>query len=146
MGSVYSNGLAYLPFLTKGQHLDIKTAMNFGVRAIFNLPRYGKQPLRALRVKLKIPSISEVTKLVITKEAWKKRKESVVSEYAGPKTRNRSNLKLPVLDKKGWSGSSLKAVLVSAWNDLPLSLKMSESPSFVKHELKKLLLCREDSH
>lgn len=54
LGSVYSNCLPYHPFITKGQQSDIQVAMNSRIRAILNIPRFGKQALTEMRKKLKI--------------------------------------------------------------------------------------------
>ena len=58
-GLVHANSLAYLPFVTKKELNDVQVAMNSGVRAMFNLRRFGNDPVNHLRKNLKIPSILE---------------------------------------------------------------------------------------
>ena len=46
-GMVHSNGLAYLPFVTKNELNDVQVAMNSGIRAMFSLRRFGNNPISA---------------------------------------------------------------------------------------------------
>jgi len=76
LGSVYANGIAYLPLLNISQSQRLQVAMNAGVRAVANLPRYGQANLSDIREKLKIPSIEQITEKVILDAAWKKESSS----------------------------------------------------------------------
>ena len=56
-----------MPFVTKKKLNDIQVAMNSGIRAMFGLRRFGNDPIGDLRQDLKIPTILEIKKDVVTK-------------------------------------------------------------------------------
>ena len=123
MGYIYSNGLAYLPFITTTQLADIQTAANSGIRAVFSLLRFGKHQVTDLGRKLKNPGVAEVSKLIILKAAWSLRDSFSKAKIEGPRTRSRLLLNLLLLNASGWNGKKVSTILVKGWNELPFDLK-----------------------
>ena len=137
LGSIYSNGLAYLSNATQSELNDIQVAMNSGIRAIFGLPRYGHVEISALRQKLKLPSISSIKSRILSIEAWK-RFSSKEQSRNGPLTRARKNRNFPLPDQKGHKGKLLNNMLVGVWNSLPTELKNQETIVSAKRRIKLL--------
>ena len=103
-GAVHSNALVYLPYLNKGELADIQTAMNAGIRAVFGLRRFGYEGINNLRKSLKIPTISEISTFVVSKDAWDKRATFLKEDPVGPLARSRAILNLPQKDERDWRG------------------------------------------
>ena len=137
-GRVHSNGLAFLPFVTKKELNDIQVAMNSGIRAMFNLRRFGNDSISDLRRDLMIPSILEIKNYVIYKAAWACRDKFLSYESSGPLTRSRSKLNVPLPDEKGWRGKMVSTILFKAWNELSCVVK-----SCIREEKVKFLLKSE---
>ena len=138
-GRVHSNGLAFLPFVTKNELNDIQVAMNSGIRAMFNLRRFGNVSISVLRRDLMIPSIVEIKNYVIYKAAWSCRDKFLSYESSGPLTRSRSKLNVPLPDEKGWRGKMVSTILYKAWNELSCVVKSCVSEEKAKFLLKSEL-------
>ena len=136
-GLVHSNGLAYLPFVTKKELNDIQVAMNSGIRAMFNLRRFGNDSIIDLRQDLKIPRILEIKKYVVYKVAWDCRDKFLSYESSGPMTRSRSKMNIPLPDEKGWRGKMVSTILFKAWNELSCVVKSCNVEEKVKYLLKR---------
>lgn len=111
--------------------------MNSGIRTMFNLRRFGNDPISDLRKDLKIPSILEIKKYVVFKAAWACRAKFLSYESSGPMTRRRSKRKLPLPDETGWRGKMVSTILYKAWNDLPCLVKSCNVAEKVKYLLKR---------
>ena len=135
-GRVHSNGLAFLPFVTKKELNDIQVAMNSGIRAMFNLRRFGHESISDLRRDLMIPSILEIKNYVIYKAAWACRDKFLYYESSGPMTRSRSKLNVPLPDEKGWRGKMVSTILFQAWNELSSVVKSCNVEEKVENLLK----------
>ena len=123
--------------MNKGELNDIQTAMNSGIRAVFGLRRFGHDGISNLRKSLKIPSIFEISEFVVRKAAWEKRGFFLKEETAGPVTRSRSKMNIPLRDERGWSGKLSSSVLARAWNDLSVGMKTCTNALQLKFLLKK---------
>ena len=139
MGFVYSNGLAYLPFITAAQSKELQTAMNSGIRAILSLPRFGLVQISELRRKLKIPSVDEISKFISFKAAWSLRESFNKVVIGGPRTRSRSQGNIPLPNESGWNGKRVSTMLIKVWNELPLALKNETNSHSLKRSLKKII-------
>jgi len=138
LGLVHSNGLAYLPCATKEQLSEIQCALNSGIRAIFNIPKFGYAPLSELRNKLRLPSIHNIRDKILMMHAWRIRDQfSIKTE--GPTTRSRAKGNLPQPDQKGILGTLTSTLTICAWNKAPLSVKLAPNAASAKREIKKLL-------
>ena len=138
LGLIHSNGLAYLPCATKEQLSEIQCALNSGIRAIFNIPKFGYAPLSELRNKLRLPSIHNIRDKILMMHAWRIRDQfSIKTE--GPTTRSRAKGNLPQPDQKGILGTLTSTLTICAWNKAPLSVKLAPNAASAKREIKKLL-------
>jgi len=141
LGQIYSNGLVFLASATQKELNSIQVAMNAGVRAIYNLPRYGYVEASVLRSKLMLPSVETIKSRILSIEAWKrfsKNNDMVLS--SGPTTRGRKNKKMPLPDLKGHKGKLFGNLLVSFWNKLPLDIKNQENTTGAKRGIKKMFM------
>ena len=131
------NGLAYLPHLCVSQMQKVTAAYNAGIRAIFNLPKKGYAPISELATRLKIPSVEQIKQNLLLVEAWKRRFEMTQKEYEGPITRGRSNLNVPLPNKKGLAGKQLSSIISEYWNSLPVQIKqecdMEKAKRAIRH-------------
>ena len=109
--------------MTKNDLNDIQVAMNSGIRAMFNLRRFGNVSISDLKRDLMIPSIVEIKNYVIYKAAWACRDKFLSYESSGPLTRSRSKLNVPLPDEKGWRGKMVSTILFKAWNELSCVVK-----------------------
>ena len=75
LGPLHASAIAFLPSLNSSQKQKLQVAMNAGVRAIANLPRYGHFDLSKLRSELRMQNINQITEKTILLAAWKKRGE-----------------------------------------------------------------------
>ena len=139
-GTISSNALAYLPSCTSTQLDKLNTALNCGIRAVASLPRYGKAPVSAIRIKLNLPSVWEIKDYVLAKNAWKNRSEFLLSSSArsGPLTRGKSNYILPHPVQKGSSNNMVSTQTTLAWNRLPLPIKEEQNPTKAMAAIKRI--------
>ena len=123
---------------TKEQLSEIQCALNSGIRAIFNIPKFGYAPLSELRNKLRLPSIHNIRDKILMMHAWRIRDQfSIKTE--GPTTRSRAKGNLPQPDQKGILGTLTSTLTICAWNKAPLSVKLAPNAASAKREIKKLL-------
>lgn len=134
---VHSNGLVFLPFLNKSDTNDIQRAMNSSIRAVYNIERFSKDSISALRRRLKIPDIDEIKNYIIQKAAWNQRDKFLNHEFRGLTTRSKKRSELPLPDERGWLGKMVKTILLKAWRDLPSELKLCKLVSSAKEILKR---------
>jgi len=139
-GTVMSNGLAYLPCLNKDQLNEIQTAMNSGIRAILQKPKFGHLPISLYREKLRLESIEEIRDKLVAYEAWK-RKHHLMEQHqstTGMETRARRNLKLIAPDQRGWRGKKVETKVKQMWNKIPTNIKFEDNAKIAKKCIKNL--------
>jgi len=139
LGSLHSNGLAYLPNMTKADENALQSAFNAGIRAVAGFPKYGYVPVTETRRKLGIPSLNSVKNRVLTTAAWKRFHESSLTPFSGdgPVTRNRKNCNLPLPNQTGHEGKITENVLIPVWNSLPLETKQIRKIDTFKKTIKR---------
>ena len=131
------NGLAFLPHLCEAQLQKLNAAYNSGIRSIYGLPRKGYAPISELCARLKLPTIHQIKDYILLHEAWKRRK-SFYTQFEGATTRGRAKLNVPLPNQKGVFGSFLSNILSHHWNNLPLEVKLEQSPVKAKNAIRKL--------
>jgi len=138
LGSIYANAIAYLPLLNITQRQKLQVAMNAGVRAVANIPRFGQANMTAIRSRLGIPSVEQISEKVILSASWKNREffRSQNNGMSGPQTRSRTNGNLPQPVQKGVYGKMVSTALVSGWNRLPIAIKNEDDPQKAKTLIK----------
>ena len=115
-----------------------QVAMNAGVRAVANIPRYGQANMTAIRSRLGIPSVEQISEKVILSASWKNREffRSQNNGMSGPQTRSRTNGNLPQPVQKGVYGKMVSTALISGWNRLPIDIKNEDDPQKAKNLIK----------
>jgi len=134
LGPLYASALAFLPVMNTAQRQKIQVAMNSGVRAIANIPQYGHHNLSALRKKLGIPSIDQITENLVQMAAWKQRDRFLtqVTNMSGPETRSRALGKVIQPIQKGYLGQMVSTAVACGWNRLPNEIKSENNPTKAK--------------
>ena len=139
-GTLCSNGTAYLPLLTQTQLDVLQTSCNAAIRSVAKLPRKSSHiSVSSIRNSLNIMPVSKISEKLILTHAWKNRSLLLPKEPAGPLTRSRSRGNNPQPVQKGIIGKMISTLAVSAFNKLPLDVKLEESSSKAKYQIKKLV-------
>ena len=123
-GCLMSNALAFLPRLNSGELSKLQTAANSAIRAVYNLPRFGKFPISKLRTQLKIPSVENIRDRIVLQHAWKRNAfDAMNKQSAGLKTRSMAAGKIVHPIQKGYRGHMISTKADIAWNSLPTVIK-----------------------
>ena len=139
-GTLCSNGTAYLPLLTKTQSDSLQTSCNAAIRSVANLPRKSSHiSITSVRNSLNIMPVTKIAEKLILTHAWKNRRVLLPKELPGPCTRSRSRGNNPQPIQKGVIGKMVSTLATSAFNKLPLDIKLEESFSKAKYQIKKLV-------
>ena len=139
-GTLCSNGTAYLPLLTKTQSDSLQTSCNAAIRSVANLPRKSSHiSITSVRNSLNIMPVTKIAEKLILTHAWKNRRVLLPKELPGPCTRSRSRGNNPQPIQKGVIGKMVSTLATSAFNKLPLDIKLEESSSKANYQIKKLV-------
>ena len=139
LGLVHCNGLVYLPNATAEQLNELQCAMNSGIRAVCNIPKYGIAPLSKIRNTLHLPSIFDIRDKILMIHAWKNR-ELFKPLTNGPLTRSKANGNLPQPNQKGILGTLTSTHALCAWNKAPLDVKRASTAASAKRLITKHIL------
>ena len=134
LGPLHASALAFLPNLNSSQRHDLQVAMNAGVRAVANIPKYGYFNISDLRSRLNILSIEQITEKIILQAAWKRKGEflEVNNSLSGPSTRSRAKGNIPHPIQKGYLGKMISTSLRRGWNRLPIAIKHEDNATKAK--------------
>ena len=139
-GTLCSNGTAYLPLLTQSQLDLLQISCNAAIRSVAKLPRKSSHiSISTVRNTLNIMPVTKIADKLILTHAWKKRRLLLPMELPGPCTRSRARGNNPQPVQKGIIGKMISTLAASAFNKLPLDLKLEESASKAKFQIKKLV-------
>ena len=91
LGPLYASAISFLPLLNATQRQKLQVAMNSGIRAVSNIPQYGHHNISALRSKLGIPSIAQITDILVLTVAWNRREhfQTQALNMSGPSTKGK---------------------------------------------------------
>jgi len=128
LGPLHASALAFLPTLNSTQRHNLQVAMNAGVRAVANIPKYGYFNLSAIRSQLKIHTLEQITEKMILQAAWKRKTEfrELCNTLTGPSTRSKAQGNLPHPNQKGHLGKMVSTSILCGWNRLPLAIKIED--------------------
>ena len=134
LGPLHASALAFLPSLNASQKTKLQVALNAGIGAVANLPRYGHFNLSELRAQLRIPNIEQITEKTILFAAWKKKSEfnELNNSLTGPSTRSRAQGNIPQPIQKGPMGKAISTSIACGWNRLPLAIKRENDATKAK--------------
>ena len=135
LGLVYSNALAYLPWINDTQLNTIQTALNSGVRAVFGGPRYGQWNVTEARNNLRIPTVRNIRDELLAYEAWKNR-ENFISEHSHSHHTRSKDVRVP--KRLSRHLERLDTHVRRSWNNLPLEIRYEMSPTRAKEAIRKL--------
>lgn len=136
-GTLRSNLLSYMPYISTSQFDTLQTAANAGVRAVVGARRYGHIPMSKIRKDLNIPSVRDLHHRTLYFEAWKNRDGFRNISNTCRSTRATSSGNIVLKNVKGWTRQTTIQKLSEAWNDLPVNMKNSEKENQVKSYLNK---------
>ena len=135
LGLVYSNALAFLPWLNDTQLDAIQTALNFGVRAVFGGPRYGQWNVTEARNSLEIPTVRNIRDELLAYEAWKNR-EIFLSEHShGHHTRSK-DVRVP--KRLPRHKETLDTHIRRSWNGLPMEIRYEISQTRAREAIRNM--------
>jgi len=134
LGPLHASALAFLPILNSSQLHDLQVALNAGVRAVVNLPKYGHFKLTDIRSHLGIMSIEQIKEKIILQAAWKRREQfqELNNSLSGPSTRSRAKGNIPHPIQKGTLNKMISTSVSCGWNRLPLDIKLEEDAKKAK--------------
>jgi len=134
--------LAFLPLLNITKRQQIQVAMNSGIRAIANIPHYGQYNLSALCSQLGIPSVDQITEILVQTAAWKQRDHFNMQamKMSEPSTRSRAQGNVPQSNQQGYMGQMVSTAVTCGWNRLPKILKSENNSTKAKKLIRQFIL------
>ena len=142
LGPLYASAISFLPLLNATQRQKLQVAMNSGIRAVSNIPHYGRHNISALRSKLGIPSIAQITDILVLTAAWNRREhfQTQALNMSGPSTRSREKGNVPQPVQKGYLGQMVATAVSCGWNRLPKNIKSENNTLKAKKLIRQHIL------